>query len=173
MAVSKKKTIKSGKKKVPAAKKLAVIKEASLESESPVDISDDAIVDMAVEEFNALLESLTEEQAKYVRDVRRRGKNKEAARVCRKRKLEVIDDLEGDLKKLRLEKQSVLDERRAILEETAALKSKVKELEASVFSSFTDERGLPLSSSEYSLLQGANGTMYIGKNIDNTKQKAT
>lgn len=170
MAVSRK--IKSAKKKVPSSKKIANSPAKSMNSESPVGISDDSIVDMSVDEFNTLVESLTEEQAKYVRDVRRRGKNKEAARVCRKRKLEVIDDLEDELKRLKLEKQKVLDERKAILEETSLLKAKVNELEASVFKGFKDEHGRPLSSNEYSLLQGANGTMYLGKNIDsNNKHK--
>jgi len=152
------------------------IKAVKATSSAVVDISDDDIVDMGVNEFNTYVESLTEEQAKYVRDVRRRGKNKEAARVCRKRKLEVIDDLEGELKKLKLEKQMVLDERRAILEETATLKAKINELETSVFSSFRDDNGRPLSRNEYSLFQGANGTMYIGKTIEsnnNKEQKST
>lgn len=170
MAAPSKKKVASGKKKVPASKKMVAFR--SVKVETPiVDISDDAIVEMTVNDFNAYVETLTEEQAKYVRDVRRRGKNKEAARVCRKRKLDVLDELDDELEKLKLERQKVLDEQKTILEETATLKSKINELEASVFNSFKDEHGNPLSSSEYSLLQGANGTMYIAKTLENNPNK--
>lgn len=133
----------------------------------PFGLSEQKIIEMPVSEFNIFVEKLSEEEAKLVREVRRRGKNKEAARICRKRKFEVIDSLGDDLELMKDEKKRVLEEQRAILEETSSLKSKIKELESSVISSLKDESGRPLSPLEYSIFQGPNGAMYVGKTISN------
>jgi nuclear factor erythroid 2-related factor 1/3 len=154
----------------PSAKKLTETKSKSLKTDDLLSgLSENKIIDMPVSEFNLFLEKLPEEQAKYVRDVRRRGKNKEAARICRKRKIDAIDDIDDELEMMKDEKKRVLEERSAILEETAVLKSKISELENSVFSSMRDENGQPLSSLEYSMFQGSNGAVYVGKTIADKK----
>lgn len=133
----------------------------------PFGVSEQKVVEMPVSEFNIFVEKLSEEEANFVREVRRRGKNKEAARICRKRKIEVIDSLGDELELMKNEKRRILEEQRAILEETATLKSKIKELESSVISSLRDENGRPLSPFEYSIFQGPNGATYVGKTISN------
>ena len=60
------------------------------------------IASMPVHELNKLMQNanVTEPQASLIRDIRRRGKNKIAARNCRKRKLETITELEADVNAL-------------------------------------------------------------------------
>jgi nuclear factor erythroid 2-related factor 1/3 len=60
----------------------------------------DEIIDTSVEEFTELLTRyrLTDAQQQLVRDIRRRGKNKMAAQNCRKRKMEVIQTIEDEVR---------------------------------------------------------------------------
>ena len=68
------------------------------------------VVESNADEFNELLKdnsSLTQEQINLIKDIRRRGKNKVAAQICRKRKIDSIDSLKEDVEQL-TEMKSIL-----------------------------------------------------------------
>lgn len=71
------------------------------------------IIDLPIDAFNELLtrHTLTEDQLMLCRDIRRRGKNKVAAQNCRKRKMDLISQLEDQVNNARRQKQSLLAER--------------------------------------------------------------
>lgn len=133
--------------------------------------SEDEIVDMSINEFGSFLETLSEPDAQKARDIRRRGKNKVAARLCRKRKIDVVSDIEDDIQSMRKKKEEIIKQRQKLLAENAYYKKKVDELQDHLFQSLRDESGRPLSSKEYTIFQGANGSIYVGKNIDSESKK--
>ncbi|XP_066571719.1 nuclear factor erythroid 2-related factor 3 [Amia ocellicauda] len=121
------------------------------------------IVNMPVEEFLELLSSydLTEAQVTLIRDIRRRGKNKVAAQNCRKRKLDVITNLESDVDELQRRKEKLLKERVQQNKSIGSMKQKLNQLYRDVFSRLRDEQGRPVNPSQYSLQCNSDGTVLV------------
>ncbi|XP_018428982.1 PREDICTED: nuclear factor erythroid 2-related factor 3 [Nanorana parkeri] len=123
----------------------------------------DEIVSMPVEVFNNMLSKhyLTETQISVIRDIRRRGKNKVAAQNCRKRKLDVILNLEDDVNQLKTRKEKLLKERAQCSKSVSHLKQKLNDLYRSVFSRLRDDQGRPVNPSQYALHCNSDGSIIV------------
>lgn len=75
------------------------------------------IINLPIDEFNERLTKydLTEAQLSLIRDIRRRGKNKVAAQNCRKRKMDQILGLQGDVDRLFAQKESLEQQQAQLL----------------------------------------------------------
>ncbi|XP_075939018.1 endoplasmic reticulum membrane sensor NFE2L1a [Anarhichas minor] len=128
-----------------------------------IPFSNELIVNLPVEEFNDLLANyqLSEEQLILVRDIRRRGKNKIAAQNCRKRKLDVLYELEDNVSGLRRYRSRLLREKQEALRNLQEMKRELGMLYQDVFSRLRDEEGMPLNAMEYLLNLESDGSVSV------------
>ncbi|XP_042360438.1 endoplasmic reticulum membrane sensor NFE2L1a isoform X2 [Plectropomus leopardus] len=128
-----------------------------------IPFSNELIVNLPVEEFNDLLASyqLSEEQLTLIRDIRRRGKNKIAAQNCRKRKLDVLLELEDSVSGLRRYRSRLLREKQEALRNLQEMKRRLGLLYQHVFSTLRDEEGRPLNSMEHLLQFESDGSVTV------------
>lgn len=137
-----------------------------------IPLSVDMIINLPVDDFNEVMSKhqLNEAQLALVRDIRRRGKNKVAAQNCRKRKMENIVGLEGELDSLKEEKERLLSEKSENATNLKEMKRQLNSLYLEVFSMLRDEKGNSYSPSDYSLQQSTNGSIFL---VPRTKKTFT
>ncbi len=119
------------------------------------------IIHMDIDEFNNVISALDPLQQHIGKDIRRRGKNKIAARNCRKRKVEAIDQLETVVDQTDKERKALLNERAMLLEETADIVRKTAYLYEHIFKNLRDERGQPYSNDKFALTYTGDGSVYL------------
>jgi len=119
------------------------------------------LVEMPVEKFNEVIKQLDEVRQHIAKDERRKGKNKLAARHCRKRKMDVIENLDSGVNILEQKRQELLKERQRILDETRQIKLKTEWLNDYIFKHIKDSNGLPYNENDYSLKYTADGNVYV------------
>ncbi|KAL9891797.1 NFE2 like bZIP transcription factor cap-n-collar isoform 2-T9 [Glossina fuscipes fuscipes] len=127
----------------------------------PIPVPD--IINLPMDEFNERLSKydLSENQLSLIRDIRRRGKNKVAAQNCRKRKLDQILSLEDEVKQVRRRKDELQQQRDRFLTEHKRVSNKFSALHRHIFQYLRDADGNPCSTSEYSLQQASDGSIYL------------
>ncbi|XP_052748072.1 segmentation protein cap'n'collar isoform X1 [Galleria mellonella] len=127
----------------------------------PLEVHD--IINLPMDEFNERLSKhdLSEAQLSLIRDIRRRGKNKVAAQNCRKRKLDQITSLADEVRTMRDRKQRTQRDHHSLQAERQRVKERFAALYRHVFQNLRDPEGRPLSSSQYSLQQAADGNVVL------------
>ena len=110
-------------------------------------VSRDKLVSMPVEEFNQLLEqaTLSEIEVAFMKEWRRRGKNKAAAQIARKRKREEVTDLDGEVKALRKQKAELNKKYDRLRSQIASLKKRSISAEDRVYRQQTKLTGKSVS----------------------------
>ncbi|VDH89999.1 nuclear factor erythroid 2-related factor 1/3 [Mytilus galloprovincialis] len=135
----------------------------------------DQVIESPVEEFNEILQmhKFSDQQLQLIRDIRRRGKNKVAAQNCRKRKMDVIVDLEDNMSSLRERRDRLLEERHMIDKQAREMKDKFGVLYREIFQSLRDENGRPYDPQFYSLQQSSDGNVFlVPRNMTADEQQA-
>ncbi|XP_012303205.1 nuclear factor erythroid 2-related factor 3 [Aotus nancymaae] len=128
-----------------------------------IPFSVDEIVRMPVDSFNSMLSRyyLTDLQVSLLRDIRRRGKNKVAAQNCRKRKLDIILNLEYDVCNLQAKKEMLKRERAQCNKAINIMKQKLHDLYRDIFSRLRDDQGRPVNPNLYALQCSHDGSILI------------
>lgn len=88
-----------------------------------IPLSVEKIVGTSSIQFNEILKKtqITSEQLTIVKDIRKRGKNKIAAQICRKRKIHSIESLRKDIEYL-INRESTLEDEQEMLENQVSFK---------------------------------------------------
>ena len=119
------------------------------------------MINTKIEEFNDIITQLEPLRQHVAKEIRRKGKNKLAARNCRKRKMDAIDHLDVGVSDLEKQRQLLLDERLQLELEREEIVRKTEFLYEHIFKNLRDERGLPYSKENFVLTYTADGAVYL------------
>ena len=131
----------------------------------------DDIINTKIEDFNNIIIQLDPLRQHVAKEIRRKGKNKLAARNCRKRKIDAIDTLGDGVNELERQKQLLLDERLQLELERDEIVRKTEFLYEHIFKNLRDERGIPYSKENFSLTYTADGAVYLVPNKNQDTEK--
>ncbi|XP_026772938.2 endoplasmic reticulum membrane sensor NFE2L1a [Pangasianodon hypophthalmus] len=138
-----------------------------------IPFSTDYIINLPVEEFNELLAKhrLSEAQLTLIRDIRRRGKNKVAAQNCRRRKLDILQDLEHSVDGLRRHRARLLREKSEVLRSVREMKQRLNDLYQEVRSRLREVERIPCSAMDFPLQPGNDSHVSKSRRKSGKKQK--
>lgn len=138
-----------------------------------IPFSTDHIINLPVEEFNELLAKhrLSETQLTLIRDIRRRGKNKVAAQNCRRKKLDILQDLERSVDGLRRHRARLLREKSEVLRSVREMKQRLNDLYQEVSSRLQEVERIPCSAMDFTLQPGKDNQVSKSRQKSGKKQK--
>ncbi|KAK2916044.1 hypothetical protein Q8A67_000418 [Cirrhinus molitorella] len=138
-----------------------------------IPFSNERIVSVPVEEFNRLLAKyhLNEAQLTLIRDIRRRGKNKMAAQNCRRRKLDVLLELECSVDSLRRLRAKLLREKSEILRSIREMKQHLNSLYQEVYERLREEQGLLYSDNNFTLQEDSTSRVTSQRRSDSHSKR--
>ena len=122
--------------------------------------SENELAHMDIDDFNDLISQFDEVRQILLKDLRKKGKNKVAARNSRKRKMDVLDDLDTDVESLMKKQELLLHERQLLVDETRLIHKKTALLSDYILGSLHDEMGNPYSHS-HTLEYTVDGNVYL------------
>uniref|UniRef100_UPI00358F560B transcription factor NF-E2 45 kDa subunit-like isoform X2 n=1 Tax=Myxine glutinosa TaxID=7769 RepID=UPI00358F560B len=127
----------------------------------PFSVSD--VVGLPVDSFGRLLarHSLSDVQLALVRDIRRRGKNKVAAQNCRRRKMQSLASLEGEIEALHTERTCLQHQKERLSTTVQTARTALANLRKRVFANLRDEHGSPYSPEKYTLEHTHDGVVFL------------
>ncbi|KAK3519783.1 hypothetical protein QTP70_004304 [Hemibagrus guttatus] len=138
-----------------------------------IPFSTDYIINLPVEEFSELLNKhrLSEAQLTLIRDIRRRGKNKVAAQNCRRRKLDILQDLEHSVDGLRRHRARLLREKSDVLRSVREMKQRLNDLYQEVRSRLGEVERIPCSAMDFTMQPGKDNHVSKSRRKSGKKQK--
>ncbi len=131
-------------------------------------VTRDKLVSMPVEEFNHLLEvaKLTEIEVAFMKEWRRRGKNKTAAQVARKRKREEITGLDVEVEELRRQKVKLQSKYDRIRSQISSLKERSIAAEDKIYRRWSKQHGTAVSRDSHTILVSEEGKVMLVPKIN-------
>lgn len=127
-------------------------------------VTREKLILMPVEDFNRLLDvsELNEIEVAFMKEWRRRGKNKTAAMVARKRKRDELTDLDIEVEQLRKQKAGLKLKFDRLRSDISTLKERTRLAEDRVYQRYTRQSGIPVSRDSHVIHVDKAGKVLLG-----------